>query len=141
MNLSKVIEFREAIATTGAGTSEITGGTIDMQNFEGCLFVVKFGTAASNNQLQAQQDSASGMGTVQDLKNTLTTVGSSDEIVYLDIYRPTKRFIRIQAERGTSTTIDWGIAIKYGPRKFPVDNDVSGTIAGEVHISPVEGTV
>jgi hypothetical protein len=42
--------------------------------------------------------------------------------------------------RGTSTTIDWGIAIPYAARKKPVDNTVAGTIHGELHASPAEGT-
>lgn len=141
MNLSKQVAIRSALATTGAGTSEIDGATIDMQGFEGVLFIAKFGTAATGNQLQAQQGADSGLSDAADILGTLTTVGSSDEIVYLDLNKPLKRYVRVQAERGTNSTLDWGVAILYGAKKQPVDNDTAGTIAGELHVSPIEGTV
>lgn len=141
MNFSTHNKYRQGAATTGAGTSEVDGDIIDMQNYEGVIWICKFGTAATGNQLQAQQGADSGMSDAADLIGTLTTVGSSDEIVYLDLYRPRERYVRCQVQRGTSTTIDWCIAIQYGPKKLPVDNDVAGTIAGERHISPAEGTV
>jgi hypothetical protein len=139
-NLSKQVKIESAAATTTAGTSEVDGTSIDMQGYEGVLFVAKFGTAASGNTLQAQQSDASGSG-MADLEGTLVTVGASDELVYLDLVNPAKRYVRIQAQRGTSSTLDWVVAIKYGAHKMPVDNDVAGTIAGEVSIAPAEGTV
>lgn len=141
MNLSDKVAIRSALATTTAGTSEIDGATIDMQGFEGVLFIAKFGTAAANNALQAQQDSDSAMGSPADLEGTLVGVGASDEIVYLELNKPKERYVRVQAERGTSTTLDWAVAILYGARKQPVDNTVAGTIYGELHVSPAEGTV
>lgn len=141
MNLSKQVEIKSAAATTAAGTSEVDGATIDMEGYEGVLFIAKFGTAASGNTLQAQQGAASNLSDAADLEGTLVTVGASDELVYLDLVRPQERYVRIQAQRGTSSTLDWVVAIKYGARKLPVDNDTAGTIAGEVSISPAEGTV
>ena len=105
------------------------------------MFIAKFGTAASNNTLQAQQDAASDMSGVQDLKDTKVTVGSSDEIVWLEIANPLDRHVRCQVQRGTSTTLDWCIAIQGGPKKLPVDNATAGTIAGELHVGPPEGVV
>jgi hypothetical protein len=140
-NLSNYVLIKSALATTTAGTSEIDGATIDMQGYEGVLFVAKFGTAAANNTLQAQQGADSGLSDAADLAGTSVTVGASDELVWLDLYRPEKRYVRVQAERGTSTTLDWGIALLYGPRTVPADNAVAGTIAGELTASPDEGTV
>lgn len=141
MNLSTQVAIRSALATTAAGTTEIDGATIDTQGFEGVLFIAKFGTAASNNTLQAQQDSASGMGTVADVLGTSVAVGTSDEVVWLDFNKPLERYVRVQGERGTSSTLDWGVAILYGAKRQPVDNATAGTIAGELHASPIEGTV
>lgn len=140
MNLSSHSLFREGIATTGAGTTTINGTEMDMQNFDGVLFIIKFGTAATDNQIKAQQDVVTGMGGAADLLGTLVAVGASDEVLWLDVYRPRERFVRMVALRGTSTTIDWGVAIKYSGRKQPIDNAVAGTIAGELHVSPAEGT-
>jgi hypothetical protein len=141
MNLSKIIKIDSGAATTSAGTSEVDGATIDMSGYEGCLFVAKFGTAASGNTLQAQQSQDSGFASPADLEGSLVTVASSDELVYLDLVKPAERYVRIQAQRGTSSTLDWCIALRYGAKKLPVDNDTAGTIAGEVSQSPAEGTV
>ncbi len=80
------------------------------------------------------------MGGAQDLLGTLVAPGASDEIQWVEIRNPRERYVRLVALRGTSTTIDWAIALPYGPRKLPVDNNIAGTIAGEVHSAPAEGT-
>lgn len=140
MNLSNCVAIKSVLATTTAGTSDVTGAEVDMQGYEGVVFIAKFGTAASNNTLHAEQDTVTGMGSAADLAGTSVGVGSSDEIVWLDIYRPRERFVRAIAERGTSSTLDWGVALLYGPHKGPVDNTTAGTIHGELHVSPAEGT-
>lgn len=141
MNLSNQVKISEAAATTAAGTTEVDGAAINMAGFDGVLFVAKFGTAAAGNQIQAQQATDSGFSDAADLLGTLTTTGASDEIVWLELFQPQEQFVRIQAQRGTSTTLDWAVAIQYGPRKLSIDNTVAGTIAGEIHASPAEGTV
>lgn len=139
-NLSNAVKINLGGATTAAGTSTVTGSTIDMQGYEGVLFIAKFGTAASNNTIKAQQDTDSAMGGAADLAGTSVGVGASDEIVWLDLYKPAERYVRALALRGTSTTLDSLWAIQYGPRVMPVDNTVAGTIHGEVIVSPAEGT-
>ena len=138
--LSDCVEILQGAATTSAGTSEVDGATIDTQGYEGVLFVAKFGTAASGNTLQAQQGTESDASDMADLEGTLVTVGASDEIVWLDLVKPQERYVRTQVQRGTSTTLDWCVAIAYGAHKTPVDNATAGTIAGEAHVSPAEGT-
>lgn len=139
MNLSGKVQYREGVATTGAGTTPVNGATIDMQNFEGVLLLVKFGTPAANNTIKAQQGKQSDLSDAADLAGTQVGVGASDELVWIDLYRPQERYVRVVALRGTSTTIDWGVAIQYGAKKEPVDNTIAGTIHGEVHASPAEG--
>jgi hypothetical protein len=46
----------------------------------------------------------------------------------------------VHALRGTSTTLEWCVALKFGAHSMPVDNTVAGTIHGEAHVSPAEGT-
>jgi hypothetical protein len=139
--LSNFVKIMQGAATTAAGTSEVDGATIDTAGLEGVLFIAKFGTAATDNTLQAQQGADSGLSDAADLIGTSVAVGASDEIVWLDLYRPQERYVRVQVERGTSTTLDWCVALGYCPRVTPVDNTTAGTIAGEAHISPAEGTV
>jgi len=140
MNLSSTIQILEHIPTTATGTTTITGTAVDMANWDGVLFVCKFSTAAANNTLKAQQDTVVGMGGVADLAGSSVVVGASDEIVWIDLFKPQERFVRAAALRGTTTVIEWCIAIQYTARLKPASNALAGTIAGKLLASPVEGT-
>lgn len=139
MNLSSNSKFTKLQDQTAAGTSAVNSDEVDMQGFEAVVFLTSFGTAAADNTINAAQSSVSG-GTFLDLADTEVASGTSDEDVWLDIYRPTDRFVRLEATRGTSSTLESIWAIQYGPGKMKVSNVVSGTIIGELHESPAEGT-
>lgn len=131
--------LRPVLAATIAGTTDITSSAIDTAGFESVFVFVEFGTPAANNQIKLQQCDTSG-GTYADLLGTLATVGASDEVVWCEVRRPVERYIKAVATRGTSTTIVRGYAILSGARSQPVSNNLAGTIAGESHASPAEGT-
>ena len=137
--LSNGVKITKVKDHSTAATSAVESDPVDMAGFEGVLFITSFGTAASGNTLLASQDTASG-GSYTDLLGTSVTSGTSDEDVWLDVYRPTKRYVRVEAARGTSSTLESIWAIQYGARVQPVDNTTSGTIVGEAHVSPAEGT-
>ena len=144
MNLSNHALIRQGAATTTAGTSDVNGDILDMAGFDSVLWIAKFGTAATNNTLHAQQDSDVAGGTMADLAGSSVTVGSSDEIVWLDLqHSPAgERYVRVVADRGTSTTLDWCVSLRYNAKDLVsgIDNLVAGTIAGELLIHPAEGT-
>jgi len=139
--LSSEALITSALATTTGGTSTVTSSAIDMAGYEGALCIVKFGTAAAGNTLKAQASSDDAVADdYTDLEGTSVGVGASDEIVWLDIKAPRKRYLKFLALRGTSTTLDAGFVLRYGARQLPVDNTTAGTIHGEAHLSPAEGT-
>lgn len=125
---------------TTAGTTDVESAILDMAGYEGVVFFTSYGTAASNNILKVQQDDANGAGGMADLLGTGVASGSSDEDVWVEVYRPTKRYVRCIAVVDTSSTVESIWALQYGPRELPVDNTTSGTITGETHASPAEGT-
>lgn len=137
--LTNAVKITKVKDHSTAATSAVESDYVDMAGFEGVVFITSFGTAASGNTLLAAQDSASG-GSYTDLEGTSVTSGTSDEDVWIDVYRPTKRYVRAEAARGTSSTLESIWAIQYGARVQPVDNTTSGTIAGEAHVSPAEGS-
>ena len=139
MQLSNGIKITKVQDHTTAGTDAVNSDGVDMANFEGVLFLTSFGTAATDNTVNAAQGLTSG-GTYDDLLGTETGATASDEDVWLDIYRPLDRFVRLEVVRGTSTTLESIWAIQYGARNLPVDNTTTGTIIGEAHTSPAEGT-
>lgn len=126
-------------APTIAGTSTIDSTPVDMAGYSGVLFVVRLGTAAANNNIRAQQDTVVGMGAAADLAGTLVASGANN-IVILELMlggATAEQFVRCRVTRGTSTTIDSIVAIRFGARLKPT------TITGasfESWASAAEGT-
>lgn len=144
-NLSKHTKLTRVSNAVAAGTTDVNGAVIDMQNFEGCLFTVPFGaiTAGAVTSIKAQQGDAANLSDAADLAGTAVTVADDDDnqVFFLDIYRPTKRYIRVVVDRGTqNAVIDGILALQYGPRKLPTVHDASTIGGGEVHAGPAEGT-
>lgn len=139
MQLSSEVKITKVADHSVAAQTAVESTAVDMAGFEGVLFLTSFGTAAADNTVKASQDTASN-GSFTDLLGTSVASGTSDEDVWLDVYRPLKRYVRLEAARGTSSTLESIWAIQYGVRKLPVDNTTSGTIIGEAHVSPAEGT-
>lgn len=123
-----------------ADNETLVGDGVDMAGYEGvAFFVLALKGEALNFTIKAQQDSDSAYGTVQDLAGTsvafATTIGA-DGSTMLDIHRPTEQYVRpsIAVPNATAATPIAVIAILYGGRYRPESN------AGEVHVSPDEGT-
>ena len=137
-NLSNKTKLTYVSAYAAAATSAINSTGVDMQGYEGVVFLAQFGTAAADNIINAAQGDDNS--TFVDLEGTAVGAGSSDESQWLDIYRPADRYVRCEVARGTSSTFEGCWAIQYGPRYEVVDNTTAGTIHGELHVSPDEGT-
>lgn len=123
-----------------AATSAANGTTIDTAGAEGVIFVTILGTAAANNGVKVQQDSASGMGTAADLLGSQVLSDATETTIVVQVHKPRERYVRPVCVRGTSTTVPGGFAIVYGLRTKPYDNDSQTDVAAEVHVSPAEGT-
>lgn len=129
-----------AKAAQSAGTDAVESDVIDMAGFEGVLFLTRFATANAGNYIKAQQDTAANGATMADLAGTKVASGTSDEAVYLDINRPQERYLRLHVTRTASSALGEIWAILYGPKKAPHTHNVTGTLTGEAHVSPAEGT-
>lgn len=140
------LKISQAITVTAgaAGTTDITGATLDMANFEGVLMVVTFGAIVTNavTSIKAQQDSASGMGTAADLEGTAQTVADDDDekTFYINIHKPRERYVRLYVDRATqNATVASATYYQYGARTTPVPSHGSN-VSGEAFVSPAEGT-
>jgi hypothetical protein len=146
MNLTKHAKLTRVINATAAGTSDVNGATIDMQNFEDVTFIVGFGTITSSavTSIKAQQGAASDMSDAADLLGTAITVADDDDnqIVALEITQPRERYVRVVVDRGTqNAVIDFGIALQTRiGYKEPVTHDATTVIGSEQHLAPAEGT-
>jgi hypothetical protein len=145
MNLSKNCKISTAITPTAgaAGTSTINGTTLDMQDSEGVLMIVRMGaiTAGAVTSIKVQQGDASNLGDAADLAGTGQTIADTDDdkTFYIDLYKPLKRYVRVVVSRATQNAVVASAEyIQYKSRKMPVTHG-SG-VSGETHISPAEGT-
>ena len=117
-------EIARVMDAKAAGATAENGAAVDMRNFEGVMFIAALGalTAGQETSIRAQQAAASD-GAFADLGGTRVGDAEDDDdnqLLILDVKRPTERYVRCVVSRGTAdAAIDGMIAIRYGPRKKP----------------------
>jgi hypothetical protein len=126
-----------AEAPTATGTTTIDSAAYDMSGFEWIAFIVRLGSPAANNNIRAQQDTASNMAAAADLANTLVNHATNNQHM-VEVMRPKEQYVRCRVTRGTTTTIDSLVAIQGGARSRPVTQPTASV--SETHNSPAEGT-
>ena len=139
--LSDEVKLTKVANHTTSGTTAVTSSSVDMAGFTGALFFTSFGTAAANNTLVAQQSSDDGSADAYaDLEGTSVSAGTSDEDVWIDLINPQKRYLLVVATPAGTSTVESIWCLQYGARAVPQDNTTTGTITGEQHNYPDEGT-
>ena len=143
-NLSKQISIQQVITPVAgvAGTSDISGASVDMSLYQSVLFEVVFGVIAATavTSIKVQQRDTS-TGTWADLEGTGITVANTDDgkIFFIDVVRPMERFVRVVVARATANAaVASASALAYEPRQQATAH--GATVSGEIHFSPVEGT-
>lgn len=136
--LSSIVKLTKVEDHTAAGTTDVDSAGVDMAGYEGVLFLTSFGTPATDNYISAQQSTDNS--SFADLAGTKVGADADTEDLWVDVYRPLERYVRVHVELGTSSTVESIWAIQYGGRKQAEDNVTDGTIMGEAHVSVAEGT-
>ena len=144
-SIVKDTKITECVAPTVAGTTDVTGDTIDMQNFGSVAFLVSFGTITTGGvtSIKVQQDSDSAMGTAADLLGSSVSItdAQDDHSVLVEVAEPRERYVRVIVDRGTANAvINTGYAIQTNPKISPTTHDSSTIVTPELHVSPAEGT-
>lgn len=145
MQLSKQSKLSQAITVTNgaAGATDVAGAVIDMLGWEGVLFIVQFGAIVANaaTSIKAQHGDAANLSDAADLAGTAQTVADNDDekTFYIDIVKPTKRYLRLFVARATQNATVSAVALQYRPRKAPSTHQAT-VIVGESHVSPAAGT-
>ena len=143
MNLSPNINITKVKNYSSADTDAVTSDAVDMQNYDGVLFFTTFAVANAGNYLKVQQDEndASAFSDAEDLAGTKVTPASTNDVAWIDVYRPSKRYIRVHATRaGASTALGEIYAIRYNGRELPETNLVTNEVIGKLLITPEAGT-
>ena len=119
--------------TTGT-SADLNGEIIDLADFEGILAIAHLSATNASVHLKIQTGTASGAmsDTTGEVPGTLTTL-------YLDQYRPGKRYARAVLKGATTTgSFRSLVTIPYGARSLPTTNDASTT--GLITYTPGSGT-
>jgi hypothetical protein len=130
-NLGKNVKVIHALNSVAAGTSNQTGSQIDMQGFDGVLFIADIGTltASQVTKLQAQGSNTSGSGFAAFNTDAVTPAmadGDSNKCLLLDVFRPVTRYVKPVVERGTANAvINCVIAILYNEMHSPTVDDAT----------------
>ncbi len=147
LSLLKGCKATRLVNSTAAGTTTISGTGLDMEGFEGVIFIAQFGalTATQVTSLKAQQSSDNGVtDDWSDLAGTSTgplADGDGNKKLMLDIYRPNKHYVRPVVPRATANAvIDSVIAIQYGAKTEPTTQPTGSVSASKYVVSPTEGT-
>lgn len=143
MNLFKNVKITKVKDYSSDATGAVTSDVVDMQNYDGVVFFTTFAVANNDNYLKAQQDEndAVGFGDPEDLAGSKVVAASTNDVTWLDVYRPRQRYIRAYGERGGATTALGEIyAIQYNGRKLAETNLVTNEVIGKLLISPIAGT-
>jgi len=144
--LNDEIKISRVLNGVAAGTSVQAGSAVDMQGYDGVMFIALLGalTATQVTSMEAHQSSdnaaadaftallASKVGPLAD--------GDSNKCLVLDVWRPQERYVKPVINRATANAvIDGVIAIQYKARSLPTAHATSVAFA-EKHNAPAEGT-
>lgn len=138
-NLSTQVLLTKVGNYASAATSAVNSTAIDMSGWDGVLFLTTMAVANAGNYINAAQGASADGSDAADLEGTKVVCTGANEALWLDIYKPTDRYVRLEAVRTASSAMGEIYAIQYNGRIVP-DNVTAGTLTGELHISPAEGT-
>jgi len=95
---------------------------------------------AVNNYIKVQGGDVAAGTDAADLVGTKVASEANNGVMAVEVVKPIYRYLFLLVVVGTSSTIGSCYAIQRGAHVMPVDNNVSGTIVSEIHISPIAGT-
>ena len=123
VNLGKSVSaFLIQNPLTSGGGSDPDSSIVDMQGYEGALFLGVVGTQDSTGvcTLKVSEDSSSG-GSFNDLSGmtVATSAGESDKLFLINVIKPNDRFLRATITRSAASEYGGTVVLQYGGHKLP----------------------
>lgn len=140
--ISEEAKLTKLAGHSTAATTDVTSSALDMEGFDGVLFFTSYGTAAADNLFHVEQSSDDGSSDAYtDVAGSeMNLAGASDEDQVLDIINPEERYLKVIAERGTSSTLESIWALQYRADSLVAMSSVTGTQIVQRLVAPVAGT-
>lgn len=145
MNLSKNVAIDQVLGYYAAGQTKRTSDIIDMQGWEGVVFIAGLGTLLEGGTLdvfvdQNTANSTSGMARLA--TTTAHTVTAANALlaksaIIVEVHKPQERYLQCNITPATQNAVILGIvAIRYNGKLAPQTN--SGLLKQTLLISPAE---
>lgn len=114
------IKLMQNLDPVEAGASNVANGSaIDMQGWSGCVGLLIVGNTDRTVDFKAQDsaDGSTGWADIAGAASTQVSVTGDSKTYAVDVYRPTKRYIRFVRTSGAggTATVVGAISIRYGP--------------------------
>lgn len=142
INLLKDALFTRVENAATADTTALTSDVIDMKGYDGCTFIALLGDVTDTSALELvvqQGDESDGSDAADTTVSATFTAGASDadnNVLAVEILRPSKRYVRAKLVRGTANAVVDGIlAIQTDPARTPVTQS-AGVIASAIGLTP-----
>lgn len=145
MNLSKNVAIDQVLGYYAAGTTKRTSDIIDMQGWEGVVFVAGLGTIieAGTIDVFVEQNTANATSGMARLATTTAhTVTSANaalakSAIVVEVHKPQERYLQCNITPATQNAVILGIvAIRYNGKLAPQSN--SGLLKQTLLVSPAE---
>lgn len=106
------------IKTQALVATAVNGTALDMQGWDGVLFVIPYGVFGTNGTLTGlvQRDDNSGFNTPTNIANSSITqvnAANANATVMVDVYQPSERYVRMQLTGQTNGVTAGCVAIQY----------------------------
>ena len=139
-NLLDNVKISRVLGYNAASTTNRKGSIIDMQGYDGVVFVATFGTMLTTSEIDliiAQSDTNNTSAMAKSVAEASATSDGTDNVqLIVDVYRPTKRYLEAQVEIDTANALIEGvIAIQYRGSKMPISQPAA-TLASGTFASP-----
>lgn len=140
MNFLAENKLRLVEAATEANTGDVTTAAVDMQGYLGATFFGTIATANAGNYMYVIQSANANLSSPDVLEGTKVIGLANGNIVAVEVYRPTKRYLAAVVVRTASTALGEIFCVQSGPSVLPVDNVEASEIDSETHVSPAVGS-
>ena len=99
-------------------SANVNGTEVDMQGWEGCMFVFNLGVMASTATFDARVVSSAnanmaGNTNVTNAALTQVTTSKPNNCFIIDVWRPSDRYLRTATQPATANSYLSGVAIRY----------------------------
>jgi len=102
-----------------AASATVTGAAIDMQGWDGCLFILQKGAGDKTTNAKIQRDDNSGFSSATDIAGAAITQiagGTTNLAVGIDVLRLQERYLRLSLTAGAGGATDnqvSAVALRY----------------------------